>query len=219
MYIEARLSVFQYMWHTTRLLRWNYDRKVGNIRMLHAQNKRNAFSRTFRKWTHTHRTTTTTTTTTDVTGEKMLITFCPAWGSNLRPSAQKPKTLPRRYKSRLVTLLHIPPPALDSPSNLNLSNHSLPGHKAHRTRLFTLGARCNRWRNANHLLPRLRVEPATLRTKSQTLYRVAIKAGLYRKYLTLLHWHADILTNTNIDGQTEIKNIRSITQPARHNVC
>ena len=34
--------------------------------------------------------------------KKMLITFCPSWGSNPRPSAQKSNTLPRRYKRRLV---------------------------------------------------------------------------------------------------------------------
>ena len=46
--------------------------------------------------------------------------------------------------------------------------------------LFTLGAKCDRCKNANHLLPRLRIEPVTLRPKVQH-YRGAIKAGLYRK--------------------------------------
>ena len=32
----------------------------------------------------------------------MLITFCPGWGSNPRPSAQKFNTLPCRHKSRIV---------------------------------------------------------------------------------------------------------------------
>ena len=34
--------------------------------------------------------------------KKMLITFCPGWGSNPRPSTQTSNTLPRRYKSLLV---------------------------------------------------------------------------------------------------------------------
>ena len=69
-----------------------------------------------------------------VTGVKILITFCTGWRSNLRPSTLKSSTLPRRYKKPActarqdkcvlyLTLLHIPPPVLDSSPNLNLSFH------------------------------------------------------------------------------------------------
>ena len=116
-----------------------------------------------------------------VTGEKMLITSCPGWGSNPRPSAQKSNTLPRRYKSRLVpqgsTNIHIPNTTTYFPSIFRFvleSQFELPRtYTRHGCAprpsdgLFTLGAKCNRSKNANHLLPRLRIEPATLRTKIQ----------------------------------------------------
>ena len=43
-----------------------------------------------------------------------------------------------------------------------------------------MGAKCNRWRKISSVLTRPRIEPTTLCTKFQH-YRVAIKAGLYRK--------------------------------------
>ena len=95
-----------------------------------------------------------------VTGEKILITPT-ATGDRTRRSAWQANTLPRRYKSWLVpqgiqvyhipiTTTYSPSIFLDSSANLNLSTHSVSGHQAHQTGLFTLGARCNRWKNSNH---------------------------------------------------------------------
>ena len=71
----------------------------------------------------------------DVTGETNLITFCPAEDRTRdTPHLKQRLYHVRRYNSRLVhylTLVHIPPPILDSSANLKLSNHSIPGHQAH----------------------------------------------------------------------------------------
>ena len=63
---------------------------------------------------------------------------------------------------------------------LNIRPPSISGHQAHQTGLLTLGARCNRWKNSNHLC-RSRGSNPVRWTQSPTLYHVTIKAGLYRK--------------------------------------
>ena len=96
---------------------------------------------------------------------------------------------------KAVQVYHIPitttysPPFLDSSANLKLSNHSIPsllGHQAHQIGLFTLGARCNRWKNSNHQCRDRGSNLGHLRDR-RTLYRVAIKAGLYRKAVQVYH--------------------------------
>ena len=56
----------------------------------------------------------------------------------------------------------------------------------HTCGLFTLGAKCNRWKNGNNIFPDRGSNPGRLRDRL-TLYRVAIKAGLYRKAVQVYH--------------------------------
>ena len=135
-----------------------------------------------------------------VAGEGIYLQSWPGRGSNPRPSAQKSNTLPRRYKSRLVpqgstctsvlytyTLWHSPPPHWNSSSNFwECENHwqwdSLRFNAT--CGLFTLGAKCNKWRKLSSLLTRPRIEPATLRTKIQhstaSLLKPACTARQYK---------------------------------------
>ena len=65
--------------------------------------------------------------------------------------------------------------------------------------LFTLGAKCNRQREISSVLTRPRIEPATLHTKIQHSYHIAIKAGLYRKAVQVCYIPipCDIKVNLN----------------------
>ena len=63
---------------------------------------------------------------------------------------------------------------------LNTRPTSLSGHQTHQMGLFTLSARCYRWKNSNHQCSGRVSNPGRLRG-SLTLYHVTIKAGLYRK--------------------------------------
>ena len=85
-----------------------------------------------------------------VTGEKTLFTFTAAEDRTCDPPHAKPTLYHVTVlycKSVQVCLM--PNTTTYSPSffrfvlNLSLSNHSVPGHWAHRTGLFTLGARNN----------------------------------------------------------------------------
>ena len=54
--------------------------------------------------------------------------------------------------------------------------------------LFTLGSRCNRWKNSNHQCRSWGSNQGNLRDRL-TLYHVAIKAGLYRMAVQVYHIH------------------------------
>ena len=99
---------------------------------------------------------------------------------------------------KAVQVYHIPITTTYSPSifrfvresqieqSLNSRPPSLLGHQAHQMGLFTLGARCNRWKNSNHLC-RSRVSNPGRPRDRPTLYHVAIKAGLYCKAVQVYH--------------------------------
>ena len=99
---------------------------------------------------------------------------------------------------KAVQVYHIPITTTYSPSifrfvresqfeqQLSTRPPSLVGHQAHQMGLFTLGARCNRWKNSNHQCRGRGSNPGRLRDRP-TLYRVAIKAGLYRKAVQVYH--------------------------------
>ena len=127
----------------------------------------------------------------------------PRPGIEPSPPAWQANTLPRRYKSRLVPqgstsvsyTYHyyiLPDPFLDSSTNLNLSNHSISGHQAPRVTRPTRRGYL-RWApnvigetNSNHQCRSRVSNPGRLRDRS-ALYRVAIKAGLYRKAVQVYH--------------------------------
>ena len=117
----------------------------------------------------------------------------PRSGIEPGPLDSKSYTLSRRYKSRLVpqgstsvsyTYTHdIHPLQLEIrpwiSRSLRITWNETQGVLCTRG-LFTVGAKCNSWKNGNNILPDWGSNP--VRTiQSLTFYRVAIKAGLYRK--------------------------------------
>ena len=97
---------------------------------------------------------------------------------------------------KAVQVYHIPITTTYSPSILRFAHESqfeqplntrppsLLGHQARQMGLFTLGARCNRWKNSNHQCRSRGSNPGRLRYRP-TLYRIAIKAGLKNQWRTL----------------------------------
>ena len=79
-----------------------------------------------------------------------------------------------------LTLLHIPLPFSDSSPNLNVSNHSVAGHQAHRTGYLGLVPDETGEKFVSPFAPtedQIRDPPHA----KPTLYHVTIKAGLFRK--------------------------------------
>ena len=127
---------------------------------------------------------------------------CRSWGSNPVHWTQSPKLYHVAIKAGLyrkaVQVYHIPITTTYSPSilrfvhesqfeqPLNTRPPSLLDHQALQMGLFTLGARCNRWKNSNHQCCSWGSNLVRW-TQSPTLYHVAIKAGLYHKAVQVYH--------------------------------
>ena len=118
-----------------------------------------------------------------ITSEKNGNNIFPKPGIEPGPLDSKSYTLPRRYKSQLVpqgstSVLYAYTRWHSPPSNLKLSlNFRSPRITWNETQgvlctrgLFTVGAKCNRWKNGN-IFPRPGIEPGPLDSKSYTLPR------------------------------------------------
>ena len=130
------------------------------------------------------------------------ITFFPNRGSNPVRWTRSPTlyhvTIKAGLYRKAVQVYHTPITTTYSPSilrlvheslfeqPLNIRPPSLLDYQAHQMGLFTLGAWCNRWKNSNHQCCSRGSNPGRLRDR-QTLYCVAIKAGLYRKAVQVYH--------------------------------
>ena len=149
---------------------------------------------------------------------RIKLTTLRMWSQHSTTSLQKSAwTTARQYQCPIyLTLLHIPIPFLDSSPNLNLSNHSLPGHQPHKMGLFTLGARCSPGWGSN---------PWTSTCEANTL-PCAIKDGLYCKAVqvcyipnttTVVPRYNDHLYNGNFDFRRNFFGNRSFLVKVYYN--
>ena len=131
----------------------------------------------------------------------------PQLGIEPGPLDSKSYTLPRRYKSRLVpqgstsvsytyTRWHSPPPIWNSSLNfLESENHVKWDWRSfmHTCGLFTVGAKCNRWKNGNNIFLQSGIEPGLLDSKSYTLPRRyksrLVPQGSTSVSYTYTRWH------------------------------
>ena len=125
----------------------------------------------------------------------MLNTFCPSRGLN-QDLLRNSQTLYRAaIKAGLLPLPHIPlhfwfvpESQLDIP-RIFFRHGCAPSHRMGN---FTLGAKCNRWKNAKHLFSWRRIEPGSLAWQSDTIPRryksLLVPQGSTSVYYTC-HYH------------------------------
>ena len=119
-----------------------------------------------------------------VTGEKMEITFFHDRGSNPVRWTQSPTLYHVAIKAGLyrkaVQVYHIPIPGDILPLQIEICPWISRSPRItwnetrsfmHTCGLFTVGAKCNRWKNGNNIFPRPGIEPGPLDSKSYTLPR------------------------------------------------